>query len=472
MTNLCPNCFAGNFSGDCGQCGYKALSDQVPSTMLPPGIVLNGRYRLGRVLGAGGFGVTYLALDQERQSRVAIKEYMPVSFAVRLADGQRVTASSTDSKETFDHGLLVFNREINTLKSFRGNQTIVQALDSFQANGTAYFVMEFLDGITLSGLAKANGGKLNPKTAMEILSHTAVALKVVHGGGMLHRDVSPDNILITRKGQVKLIDFGATRYFVGERSQSLSVVLKAGFAPPEQYSSKGNQGPWTDIYAMCATFYTVVTGKRPPDAPERLQDATLEDLTRYQLQPNLAQAITKGLSLDLRQRQQNMSEFLAEFQPELMANPPQPQLTPLQQTPQPQQRPQKKTNSVQRVNTPSPAPPPLPKPQVVVHGTPYVRLVGSSSNQDRWMLPKNVPMRIGRSAQHCNIIIDHNNISRIHCELRYDEKRSLFYLTELSSNGTFMDGLGRLTKGKIYTLKPGGTFYILGKACTMEVGLC
>ncbi len=437
MSSFCPNCFAPGFTGRCPACGYLGLSSAGDHMLLPPGTVLSGRYLLGRVLGAGGFGVTYLAQDSQTGQKTAVKEYLPAAFAVRAADGVSVAPSSRENSGSFEHGLSVFSREAQTLRLFAGNPSIVQVQDYFTQNNTGYFVMEFLDGVNLAGLARAAGGCLPQQQALEILHSVAATLSAVHGKGMLHRDVSPENIFVTRAGHIKLIDFGATRFFVGERSRSLSVVLKPGFAPPEQYSSKGHQGPWTDIYALCATVYALLLGSRPPDAPDRLAGAPLQPLAG--LPPPVARAVESGLRLDWRQRPQNVAAFLGE----LSGGAP---------TAQP------------------PAPPP-PGRMAGARGIPYVQSLYGGTPGDRWILPKNMAMSIGRSAERCNVVLDDSNVSRVHCEIRYDEKAGMFYLTDLSSNGTLVEA-GRLERGRPYALPPGSRFYILTREGAMEVGLC
>ncbi len=478
MTNFCHNCFATiNDEDKCNICGYIALNDANAGTMLRPGTILTGKYKLGRPLGAGGFGITYLAQDIQNGQKVAVKEYLPAGFAMRMGDGQSVAASGEDNKKMFLHGLEVFTREARTLKLFAGANNIVQVMDSFDANGTSYFAMEYLDGITLGGLTKASGGKLNVENAIEILRLTASALSSVHAQGMLHRDVSPENIIITKQGNLKLIDFGATRYFVSEKSRSLSVVLKAGFAPPEQYSSKGNQGPWTDLYALCATFYTVIAGKRLPDAPDRLANAAIDNLRAYGVPTSVAMAVESGLALDYRVRPQNMNDFfgrlgISEPPPQVQQAPPQVQKAPPQMhqaPPQVQQVPPQVQQVPQNHNYPMPQH--LNTKDLNVLTTPYVSIVNSVHGTDKWILPKNIAMKIGRSSESCNIVIDNKSISRIHCELRYDDKQVSFFLVDLSSNGTYING-NRLLKDNAYKLLPGNRFSIAANECVLEVGLC
>ncbi len=444
MLDFCPNCFQTEFLGKCSSCGYLHISNAGMDQVLPAGTILGGTYLVGRVLGAGGFGITYIAKNMITGQIVAIKEYMPTIHATRASDGKTVIPVSSGDRQLLEQGVESFNKEAITLKNFIGNPHIVQVYDSFIENSTSYFSMEYLDGITLGGLFRASDHKIPLATALEVLTVTSNTLKSIHDKGMLHRDVSPDNIYITRKGEVKLIDFGATRFFVGEKSRSLSVVLKAGFAPPEQYSSKGNQGPWTDLYALCATFYTIVVGNRLADAPDRMAGTPIDHLSKHGVPNHIANSIERGLALDFRQRYQNMEQFLKEIQNNQV----------------PSQPTTSQTSSTD-----------IPSRSAENKGVPYVMLIRTNNTSDRWLLPKNMPLIIGRSNEKCNIVLDNINVSRVHCEIRYDENSALFYLKDLSTNGTFVAG-GRLNKGQYHPLKAGETFYVLDKECTLEVGLC
>ncbi|MDL2217618.1 FHA domain-containing serine/threonine-protein kinase [Christensenellaceae bacterium OttesenSCG-928-M15] len=432
-TNFCPNCFSEGFIETCAHCGYIALSQAGNHLILPPGTVLNNRYMIGRALGAGGFGITYLAKDQRDGTLVAVKEYLPNMIAMRDVNSKTVYASSNENREIFTHGLEVFNKEAAVLKKFDGYQSIVQVKECFEANGTAYFSMEYLDGVNLKALMRSMGGQVTLALGMEIFHTTAQTLQLVHEQGLLHRDVSPENIFITRDAKIKLIDFGATRFYVGEKSRSLSVIIKPGFAPPEQYASRGNQGPWTDVYALCATIYNAITGDMIPDAPDRLGGASIQPVISKlpTINPAISAAIERGLRLDYRTRPQSIKELLGDV------------------------------NRLQ-------ASAPIAAPQQQMRGTPYLQMVNNAS--DKWILPKNMQMTIGRSSEKCNIVIDDPNISRVHCSVIYNEKSSCFYITDFSSNGTFVEG-GRLEQGKIYALNEGDTFYLLSRNFTMKVGL-
>jgi len=440
---FCPNCFVEGVGEYCGYCGYNALSQADSHQLLPPGVVLKGRYLVGRTLGAGGFGITYLVKDITTRKLCAVKEYLPTVLAVRDATSGNIRPSSTDNEDTFRHGLSMFHREAQMLRKFAGNPSIVQVYDDFEANGTAYFVMEYLDGVTLKTLMRSMGGRLPVDLAVEVLQNMTTILAEVHKQGMLHRDISPDNIFVTKSGDTKLIDFGATRFYVGERSQSLSVILKPGFAPPEQYSSRGKQGPWTDLYALCATFYNTCTGTNVPDAPDRLAGETIAPLSMVVpgVPPQLAAAIERGLSLDWRMRQQGMEELYQSIHagPAGQSLPVQPQQSHISE-------------------------------QISIHGAPFIQIIRGGQPQDKWLIPKNIKVSIGRSPQQCNIVADMPNVSRLHCTVLYDEKSGFFHLSDCSTNGTWTGG-GRLGNGQTVALSPGDTFYISSPENTMMVGL-
>lgn len=309
--NFCPECFA-EVTGDiCLQCGYTCNGIEVSPIILAPGTILAGKYKIGRLLGIGGFGITYLCYDITIGKRYAIKEYMPKDIAIRQEDGS-ILSVSKDSEEILKKGLDMFLYETNILVTLSGNKGIVEVYDFILENNTAYLIMEYLDGISVKMLMKSRNN-LDYNFALDILSDISVALKVVHSKGLLHRDISPENIMILKDGSVKLIDFGASRFFVGERSKSLSLVLKPGFAPPEQYSSTSHQGEWTDIYALAATYYKMITGLTLPDALSRADNDTVErlDVLVPEIKPHIAKAIKKALAINYRERYKNVDQFIS-----------------------------------------------------------------------------------------------------------------------------------------------------------------
>ncbi len=277
LQDLCMGCMAETGGAAvCPLCGFaESQATTGGGLYLPPRTVLNGRYVIGRVLGQGGFGIIYLALDATLNLKVAIKEFLPRELAARGADGVSVSVYQDQARQLFAYGLEQFLAEVRTLARLSEHQGIVTVRDFFTANGTGYLAMSYLDGITLKDYVARKGGRLPFLTGFRALLPVMDALREVHALGLLHRDISPDNIYLTRDNQVKLIDFGAARMALSERSKSLSVIFKPGFAPEEQYRSKGHQGPWTDVYALAGTLYYAITGHVPSESLDRLAEDTL-----------------------------------------------------------------------------------------------------------------------------------------------------------------------------------------------------
>jgi serine/threonine protein kinase len=266
----CPNCFSAPLSTPCRRCGWASGLDNPPPA-LALGTVLDGRYRIGRVLGHGGFGITYLAWDENLHLRLAVKEYLPRDSATRAPDGVSLAVYSGPAAEQFAYGLERFLEEARALARFDQHPGIVTVKSFFRAHGTGYSVMDYVDGLTLKQyLAQQPEGRLPFDQALKLLMPVMDALRAVHKDGLLHRDITPDNIYLSQDGRVKLLDFGAARFAAGEHSRSLSVILKPGYAPEEQYRTRGQQGPWTDVYSLAATLYRAITGQVPPEALDRL----------------------------------------------------------------------------------------------------------------------------------------------------------------------------------------------------------
>jgi serine/threonine protein kinase len=278
---------------------------------LPPGTELNHRYVIESLLGHGGFGITYAAHDQTLKVRVAIKEYLPRQLATRGEGRTKVSVFTGEARQQYDYGLRKFLEEAQSVARFAHHPNVVSARDYFAANGTAYMVMEYVEGVTLKEYLEKKGGRISFEEAKGIMMPVMDALREVHQAGMLHRDISPDNIYITTSAQVKILDFGAARYFAGEQSKSLSVILKPGYAPEEQYRSKGQQGPWTDVYSTAATLYRALTGETPPEALDRMAEDTLTPPSRLGgiIPPLAEQALLKALAVNASQRFQTMGEF-------------------------------------------------------------------------------------------------------------------------------------------------------------------
>jgi serine/threonine protein kinase len=311
---ICVGCMQSD-SGEplCPVCGAPFdLEPQNPLQMKPRTMLLD-QYLIGRALGHGGFGVTYLAWDIGLASRLAVKEYLPHGVAGRAANTTQVMAYSEHTRQEFEFGLERFLEEARTLKKFRNFPGIVSVDTIFRANGTAYLVMEYLDGSTFEDFLKQRGGKVPYETALEIMLPVMRALAAVHGEGILHRDISPDNIYVTSSGKVKLIDFGAARNALGQKSRNLSIILKEGFAPEEQYRSSGVQGPWTDVYATAGTLYHALTGRVPQGALDRQVEDKLQPPSQLgsDIDPRSEVALMRALSVRAHDRFQSMQDFQA-----------------------------------------------------------------------------------------------------------------------------------------------------------------
>jgi len=266
-------------------------------------------YRLEGVLGAGGFGMTYLGRDTHLEKHVAIKEFLPTDIAVRALDGSIVPITG-ELKREYQWGLDRFIQEARTLAKF-SHPHIVRVNRYFQANGTGYMVMDYEKGESLYQMLK-RGARPDETGLKRILMPLLDGLQAVHATGFLHRDIKPSNIFIRESGSPVLIDFGAARHAVGGATKSLTSVLTPGYAPLEQYASDGNQGPWSDIYALAGVIYRVLTDENPPDAVSRMKvDTVSSKLTRArgQVSGPFLQAVEWALALDEKQRPQSVQEW-------------------------------------------------------------------------------------------------------------------------------------------------------------------
>jgi len=288
-----------------------------PSAALPSGALLRDQFRIGRVLGVGGFGITYLAFDEVLEMAVAVKEYLPNHISARREDGKTLQPQGSTGKTDFHFGMERFLKEARTLAKFEDHPNIVRVRSFFEENGTAYLVMNFYQGRTLEAYLESRESLMPEEEALFITHKVLGGLRAAHREGILHRDVDPSNVYLADSGRVVLLDFGAARRAMGERTQTLSVMLKRGYAPHEQYYSHGEQGPWTDIYACAATLYRLLTGFKPPEAAGRVPDDDL--VPPRELTPTISEAthraVMKGLSLWPKDRPQSVDAFQKELPP-------------------------------------------------------------------------------------------------------------------------------------------------------------
>ena len=282
---------------------------------LRKGTRLIGRYTIEKVLGQGGFGITYLGIDELHEKKVAIKEFFPQGIVTRNIEYEdAVTVTFVGEKDNYNKGKEKFLKEARIMARFSKDEGIVKAQDFFEINNTAYIVMEYLEGITLKQYLRENE-RIEPEELLELFVPLIESLDEIHSQGLIHRDISPDNIMVLPDGRIKLMDFGAARDYTEFGEKSLSIVLKPGYAPPEQYQTHGVQGPWTDIYALCATMYKCITGENPPDAIERVMDDHLKKISAFGIPvlPQIEEAIIKGMSVAAKDRYQNVGDFCEDL---------------------------------------------------------------------------------------------------------------------------------------------------------------
>lgn len=297
----------------CPYCRKKIGEYTINQRALRPMTILDGKYLIGRVLGEGGFGITYLGLDLNLELKVAIKEYFPVQFASRNAydsNSNDVIVIRGKSEVSFQKGSKRYEKEAKRLVKLEELPGIVRVLNFFYENNTAYMVMDYIQGISLKDYIHEKK-RISWKEAVDIIEPVVKSLGVLHDNGIIHRDISPDNIMMDSAGQITLIDFGAARELDnGEKSKTIE--LKHGYAPPEQYQSDGNQGPWTDVYALCATLYYLVSGKVLPSAMSIYdKNAKVNPLHSYDssIPKNIEDTILQGLNVNIKYRIKDMKEL-------------------------------------------------------------------------------------------------------------------------------------------------------------------
>ncbi len=299
----------------CPHCGYIYGTPAKEAYHIQPGSRLkDGRYTVGRVLGFGGFGVTYIGYDEQLENKVAIKEYLPGEFSTRMPNQQAVTVYTGEREEQFNEGKVKTLDEARRLAKFQNEPNIVHVYDFFEENNTAYIIMEFCDGRSIKEIM-AEKGPFSVDEALDIVLKVISGMKAVHKEGMIHRDIAPDNIYQLKDGSIKILDFGAARYATTKHSKSLSVIIKPGYAPEEQYRSRGDQGPWTDVYALAATFYKMITGTTPPDAMERGVKDLLKKPSKMgvTIPKGMETALMNALNVAIEDRTHSMEDFEKEL---------------------------------------------------------------------------------------------------------------------------------------------------------------
>jgi len=317
VRKMCMHCMSDKLNeyGVCAVCGKKESEITSSQWHLPMRTILKGKYLIGKVIGEGGFGITYLGYDLDLEIRVAIKEFCPKKYAGRdAADGLTLYLYDESKAEVFESEKDKFINEARRLAKFRNEQGVVSVLDYFRENDTTYIVMDYIDGMTLKGYVKElkeSGRFMGMDEIVNLFTPLMLTLKKLHAESMIHRDISPENIMISKDlEKVYLIDFGTARNT--EDGETLSEYSKGFYTPIEQQSSKMKQGPWTDIYALCATIYVCITGRTLPKALDRREEDDLISPHEYGVEISASQeaALIKGLAVKPEDRIQSIDEFM------------------------------------------------------------------------------------------------------------------------------------------------------------------
>lgn len=405
---------------------------------LSEGVILDNRYEIKEVLGAGGFGVTYKAYDKLNNFTCAIKEYLPLNVSIR-ENTLRVRPASDKWKDEFEHGRIRFIEEADTLRKLSGYKSIVRITDYFDANNTSYFVMEYIDGVNLNKLRLSMGGKIPYEEAMDIIFQVCDGLEGLHvRAGIFHRDISPENIMITLDEKVKLIDFGNARNL--SMQKGFSIVLKEGFAPIEQYSTSGVQGTYTDVYALAGTLYNILTGEMLPSAPDRqnrgIGYVALKDMN-IGVPEKVSDAVDAALKINRHERVQTIGEWKAALQMAEM-----------------HQSVGEKRNLLENRKQ-----------------YPYFEIIEGEYVGQRYRIQPGKTIQLGRSEKMADYYLGSDlHMSKIHCKLFYDTSNGLFYLEDCSVNGTYIDG-HCIGNNETVPLEPGTRVVLGNHICEIEVGV-
>lgn len=321
INSICLNCFGtlDPRTHVCTSCKRRAADNQAPTSALPLRTLLGGRYLIGMPLGRGGFGITYKAYDTLTCRRVAIKEFFPKGYTKRHPRSCVVDLTDAANAKVFNYWLTAFIQEAKVMTSIKHLDGIVGIYDFFLTNNTAYIVMEYLDGMSLHRFINGRGGRLHITETLNIMRPILETLLLLHQNGVIHKDISPENIQIVNNRTIKLIDLGAASIYTQNISKPF-FVLKKGYSPIELYSQNGTQGPWTDIYEVGATIYTCLVGNPPPESTERYAHDKIvpPSMLNIKIQPIREKTLLKALAVNPRDRYSNIGAFQQMFYGEFM----------------------------------------------------------------------------------------------------------------------------------------------------------
>lgn len=418
-----------------------------------------GKYRVEAILGAGGFGITYRCTDTASGRVCAVKEYMPEAIASR-DDRSGEILPEPERQEAFLHGKKRFLEEAQLLMGMSAIPGVVHVEEAFEENNTAYYVMEYLEGRTLKQVMRALGGRLPYAAALEAVVRAGTALEEIHSrAGIFHRDISPENIMIMPDGGVKIIDFGSAKAMAVSENQQFSVVLKPGFAPPEQYASNMSQGSFTDVYALAGTFYYAVSGKMIPVAPDRVMGTEYESLEKLvpECGRRASEAVDQALLLDVRFRTQTVREFLEGISPGssgVSAGIPSGASSGVLCGVSPGALSGVSAGAPSGARPESASAAPLPDRMPDGPACAWLRVQKGACAGQRFRVACGRTVTVGRSGAKSEIRLSgHPEISGLHFKLLYAREKHCFYVIDQSVNGLYYRSV-RLEKGRKYRVMP------------------
>ena len=375
--NKCFGCMEEIQGYPCPHCGFDPRRVTGIEYALPMGTILAGKYLVGRVLGQGGFGITYVGWDIALERKVAIKEYYPSGQVSRNPGSRGLTwYTSVQSQQAKQNGTQMFLKEARKMSKVDDIPNVVRVRDLFQENETAYIVMDFVEGETLKARLEKTG-PLPWEQAKGIFLPAIQAMEQVHQAGLVHRDISPDNLMLTPDGKVKILDLGAAKDLSVNNGASSMQVAKGGFSPFEQYTQRGSSGPWTDVYAMAATVYYTLIGKLPPVATDRVVEDTIswDEPGLKALSAQALEALQKAMVISAKNRMQSMEEL----EKGLYSTTVKPEPQPAPET-KPESQPEQEVK-------PEPQPTPEPAPQAQSEPKPKA---GKKSGKKLWIAAASV----------------------------------------------------------------------------------
>lgn len=403
------------------------------------------RYIITEIIGAGGFGITYKAYDIFNQMDCAIKELFINNIVFRVPDSGNVVPLDGRSARIFEHSIGRFMDEAETLKSINGMPNVVRITDYFRENGTAYFAMQYIDGPTIVQAMSERNGRFDLYEAVGMIVKVGEQLDSIHKRlHILHRDISPENIMLDNGTEPKLIDFGNAKNYMRTAEDGYSIILKPGFAPVEQFTKNG-QGPWTDVYSLAAVFYYMSAGVKVPPAMDRLNGKQYEYLSDVipECTEEISAAVSEALALKPDDRTQTVKEFTDVLKKYLNES----------------------INISHKREHES-------KSVAALGSMPLLVISEYGVETGTWAMPPDSKVILGRDRNYSNIIAGENcnSMSKQHCIISFDSYEGVFIVKDISTNGTFVKG-SRLEKNKEYRFFPGEKISLVNDRFVIEMGL-